>query len=89
MKCEAVHCQDRRTVRFAVYPDGFEGPRILAEVTEEFLWAMSGRHMDSDALVRVCEQNFESLERLVIRRFRLDPRQRMLVGVKDLASGPA
>jgi len=32
MQCEAVYCFDRASVRFAIYPYDFDGPRILGEL---------------------------------------------------------
>jgi len=34
MTCEAIFCFDTATVRFAIYPDGFEGPRIVAQIAK-------------------------------------------------------
>lgn len=32
MACEAIYLHQTATVKFAVYPDGFDGPRIAAEI---------------------------------------------------------
>lgn len=84
MTCQAIHCYDRACVRFAVYPEGPEGPRVLAEVPDDALRHAFGARGGPDSLVQSCEQNIDALEERVIRRFRLDPRQPVLLGTRDL-----
>ena len=37
MFSEAIHCRDTQTVRFAIYPDGIDGPRIIARISDDAL----------------------------------------------------
>ena len=84
MKCEAIHCYDRGTVRFAVYPDGMDGPRVLAEVSEDALRDVLGARGGPESLVLACEHNFAVLEEKVVRRFREDPRRAIYLETRDL-----
>ena len=84
MKCEAIHCYDRGTVRFAVYPDGMDGPRVLAEVSEDALRDVLGASGGPESLLLACELNFPVLEEQVVRRFREDPRRAIYLETRDL-----
>lgn len=85
MRCEALHCFDRATVQFAVYPDGGDGPRVLAEVSEDALRDVFGARGGPQSLVQACEQNFETLEKIVVRRFRDDPSKPIRLSANDLS----
>ncbi|MFC5605244.1 hypothetical protein [Variovorax soli] len=84
MKCEAIHCYDRGTVRFAVYPDGMDGPRVLAEVSEDALRDVLGASGGPESLLLACELNFPVLEEHVVRRFKEDPRRAIYLETRDL-----
>ena len=84
MKCEAIHCYDRGTVRFAVYPDGMDGPRVLAEVSEDALRDVLGASGGPESLLLACELNFPVLEEQAVRRFREDPRRAIYLETRDL-----
>lgn len=86
MTSTAIYCYDRACVRFAVYPDGPVGRRVLAEVTDHALRHAFGVHGGPGALVQTCEQNIYFLEERVARRFRLDPRQPVMIDAGDLSS---
>ena len=86
MKCEAVHCFDRATVRFAVYPEGTAGPRVLAEISEDTLRSAFGVQGGPDSLVEACAQNYPLLEEMVVRRFNKDPSQLILLSWPDVSS---
>ncbi len=85
MNCEAIHCFDTATVRFAVYPDGFDGPRILAEITEEALRDVFGARDGPEGLLRACEGYFETIGAIALRRHRLDPTHAVELETKDFA----
>ena len=84
MKCEAIHCYDRGTVRFAVYPDGMDGPRVLAEICEDALRDVLGASGGPESLLLACEENYAVLEEQVVRRFREDPRRAIFLETRDL-----
>ena len=84
MKCEAIHCFDRGTVRFAFYPDGMDGPRVLAEISEDALRDVLGASGGPESLVEACESNFAVLEEKAARRFKEDPRQVIYLETRDL-----
>ena len=66
MSCEAIYCSDRATVRFAIYPDGFDGPRILAEISEDALRDLFGAHAGSDSLLQACQLHFGLIEAVAL-----------------------
>ena len=73
MICEAVHCFDTATVRFAIYPDGLDGPRILGEIAEDALRDVLQRGPDS--LMEACERHFELIAAVALQRHHLAPRR--------------
>lgn len=85
MKCEAIHCFDKATVRFAVYPDGFEGPRVLAEVSDDALRDVFGARGGADSLLQACREHFYLIEAKAVRRFRQDPAKPILLDTRDLS----
>jgi hypothetical protein len=85
MKCEAVHCFDRASVRFAVYPDGSDGPRVLAEISEQALRDVFGVRGGAEDLIHSCEQHFPLLEAKALQRFRHDPGKAVLLDTRDMS----
>ena len=79
-----LHCFDRATVRFAVYPDGTDGPRVLAEISEDTLRAAFGVHGGPDSLVQACDANYPLLEKMAVYRFHQDPGNAILLSWSDL-----
>jgi hypothetical protein len=73
MYCEATHCLDSETVRFAIYPDGFDGPRVLARVSDEALHALFGAHRDEASLIDACAAYFDVIEAKALERHRASP----------------
>ena len=85
MNCEAVHCFDTATVRFAIYPDGLDGPRILGEITEDALRDLFGARGGPDSLLEACERHFELIAATAVIRHRLKPRQSIKLETMDFA----
>jgi len=83
MRCEAIYCFDLGTVRFAVYPDGFDGPRILAEITEDALVSMSGACGDGESLVEACRMHFDLIEAAALAKHRQEPAQPVVLESAD------
>ena len=73
MTCEAVHCFDKASVRFALYPDGHDGPRLLAEISEDALRDVFGARGNGDSLVAACKAHFDVIEACALARFRQQP----------------
>ena len=86
MNCEAIHCFDTATVRFAIYPDGFDGPRILAEITENALRDVFGARSGPDSLLKACERHFALISATALERYRLKPTQAVELETRDFAS---
>lgn len=84
MNCEAIHCTDTKTVRFAIYPDGLDGPRIMAHVSEAALRGLQeGPEPDAD-LTLTCEEYFACIEAKAVERYRAAPSLPILLGPADL-----
>jgi hypothetical protein len=73
MQCEAIHCLDTETVRFAIYPDGFDGPRIMARITDDALHALFGANGDETSLLDACEAHFSVIEAKALALHRASP----------------
>lgn len=85
MNCEAVHCFDLATVRFAIYPDGLDGPRVLAEISEAALRDLFGARGGGDALVQACQMHFELIERTALARHQAAPLKAVKLNSEDFA----
>lgn len=84
--CEAVHCFDRGTVRFAIYPEGFDGPRVLAEVSEDALRDVFGARGGPDSLLEACQANFKIIEETTVARHLRRPREPITLEIADFSS---
>lgn len=73
MLCEAIHCADTKTVRFAIYPDGFDGPRIMARIADDALHEIFGAGNDDSGLLDACEAHFSAIEAKALERHRASP----------------
>jgi hypothetical protein len=83
MNCEAIHCFDMATVRFAIYPDGLDGPRILAEISEDALRDLFEAGGGGESLVRACQTHFDLIEAMAVARHRCDPLKAVTLGIED------
>ncbi|HEY4080410.1 MAG TPA: hypothetical protein VGM81_06925 [Burkholderiaceae bacterium] len=86
MTCEAIHCFDTATVRFAIYPDGFDGPRILAEIEEDALRDLFGARGGGNTLVEACKLHFSLIEARAIERYRAVPSRPVMLAIADFAA---
>ena len=73
MNCEAIHCPDTRSVRFAIYPDGFDGPRIIARISEQALHSCFGAEEDPPSLLQACQSHFGLIEDTALARHAAAP----------------
>lgn len=85
MKCEAIHCFDRATVRFAIYPEGLDGPRILVEISEDALRDIFGARGGPESLLAACQANFEVIETVAVDRHHLRPGAGICLEIADFS----
>ena len=85
MNCEAIHCTETKTVRFAIYPDGLDGPRILAEISEDTLRDLFGARDGGDSLVQACETHFDLIETNALKHYRVAPAKPVKLEKGDFA----
>ena len=83
MTCEATYHRDAGSVRFAIYPDGFDGPRILAEVSGEVLRDVFGALGGADGLVRACADHITSMEAQALAHYRREPAKAVRLQMED------
>jgi hypothetical protein len=84
MNCEAIHCDDTKTVRFAIYPDGLDGPRIMAHVSEAALRDLCDNADPDPDLTLTCEAYFDCIEAKALERYRAAPSMPIVLGPADL-----
>ncbi len=85
MTCEAVHCFDKASVRFALYPDGFDGTRVLAEISEDALRDVFGARGNGESLVDACKTHFGVIEACALDHYRSVPRGSMNLVTDDFS----
>lgn len=84
MTCEAIHFPESATVRFAIYPDGFDGPRIMARIQDRALHQRFGARSDSgECLIAACEAHFGLIEGCALARYALSPQVPVLLKPSD------
>ncbi|WP_076998805.1 hypothetical protein [Variovorax sp. KK3] len=84
MYCEAILCADTHTVRFAIYPDGLDGPRITAHISEAALRAF-GHALPEEDLTVACEAHFDCIEAKALERYRSSPSSPILLDLEDVS----
>jgi hypothetical protein len=95
MDFEGIYCFDTASVRFAVYPDGPDGARIVAQISEDTLHDEFGAQEVGDRLLDACKKHFDLIRPVAIARYRADPRGPILLtrddfsGRRSSASPPA
>lgn len=89
MNCEAIHCFDTASVRFAIYPEGLDGPRVLAEITEDALRDLYGARGGGDSLVQACQANFSAIESKALEMYVTYPRRPIRLRTQDLEPSQA
>ena len=80
---EGIHRIDTASVRFAFYPDGYDGARILGDISENTLRDIWGAHMCEQGLIELCTQNFELIETMAIAAYRTDSTRPIVLSVSD------
>jgi hypothetical protein len=89
MRQEAIYCYDLASVRFAIYPDGPDGARLLAEITEQALRYLFGARGDSDALLRAYAASATLIDAAAVRQYRAAPQSPIRLDVADFSAALA
>lgn len=66
---EAIHCFERATVRFAIYPDGHDGQRVLAEIHEHALRDVFQARGGPNGLLEAFDANAGLIEKIALERY--------------------
>lgn len=85
MNFEGIYCFDTACVRFAVYPEGQGGPRVIAQISEHTLHDEFGTREAGDRLLDVCRKHFQVIEPAALARYRADARSPITLTMDDFA----
>lgn len=85
---EAIHCFDRAAVRFAIYPDGLDGARVLAEIHENALRDVFGAREGADSLLHAFDANAGWIEQVAVQRYRRRPGDAIMLESDAFAVAP-
>ena len=83
MNFEGIYCFDTATVRFAFYPEGPAGPRVIAQISEETLHDEFGVREMGDGLLDACRKHFYVIEPTAIARYRAMPERPITLTLED------
>lgn len=83
MNFEGIHCFDTASVRFAFYPEGPAGPRVIAQISEETLRDEFGVREMGEGLLDACRRHFYVIEPTAIARYRAMPRALVTLTLED------
>lgn len=89
MQCEATYRFDASSVRFAIYPAGFDGPRVLAEIGAEALHAIFGAQGGPEVLINACALHFDIIEAIALERYAQRPYTGVFLRAEDFSCGMA
>ena len=70
---EAIFCFDTATVRFAIYPQGRQGPRIIAAIGEDPLRDLFGATGGGDTLLSAYEAHAARINARALERYGANP----------------
>lgn len=89
MASEAIFLPATCSVQFAIYPDGYDGARIIARIDEEALHARFHAPEGIDvALVQAYAANADSIDAKATARYRENPSAAICLHAEDFeASG--
>ncbi|MDM0073779.1 hypothetical protein QTH90_05270 [Variovorax sp. J2P1-59] len=80
---EAIYCFDTATVRFAIYPDGPEGERVVVEIAEDPLRDLFGADGGGDTLVEAYKANASIIDACALERHHEAPHHPVLLETRD------
>jgi hypothetical protein len=83
MASEAIFLPAAGSVQFAIYPDGYDGARIIASIDEEALHARFHAPEGASELVRTYDQNTDSIDALAAARYRENPNAAICLHTAD------
>lgn len=83
MDFEGIYCFDTATVRFAIYPDGPDGVRIVGEISEDTLHDVFGAREVGDMLLEVCKTYLDAIQGAAIACYRANPRRPITLTIDD------
>jgi hypothetical protein len=83
MPTESVYLSVHKTVRFAIYPAGMEGPRILAEVSKEALKTHCGASESPGEIVASYQANFGKIQMMALEKYANSPSAFILIDEED------
>jgi hypothetical protein len=87
MDFEGIYCFDTATVRFAFYPEGPEGPRVIAQISEETLHDEFGVSEVGDQLLDACKKYFHVIEPAAVACYRAAPHRPVTLRLEDFPPG--
>lgn len=85
MPTEAIYLPVSKTVRFAIYPDGQDGPRILAEITERILCERYGASESARNLVERYQSNFMEIQTMALKLYAQSPSTSIVLDKENIA----
>jgi hypothetical protein len=80
---EAIYCFDTAAVKFAIYPEGGDGPRIIAAIGEDPLRHHFGATGGGDSLVDAFVNHAPEIQSRAVKRYRAEPRKPVLLSSED------
>lgn len=83
MSCEAIFCYDTATVRFAIYPDGLDGTRVISQISEHALRDYFGARGGSESLIEAYARHAAEIDLVAIERYRSAPSQSIVLQPAD------
>lgn len=83
MTREAIFCFDTATVRFAIYPDGHDGTRVIAQIGEDPLRDLFGATGDGETLLAAYDRHADRIDAMAIARYRANPQQQIVLQTTD------
>ena len=83
MTREAIFCFDTATVRFAIYPDGHDGTRVIAQIGEDPLRDLFGASGDGETLLAAYDRHADRIDAMATARYRANPQQQILLQTTD------
>lgn len=72
---EGIYCFDLASVRFAIYPDGPDGARVLALISESTLHDEFDVREVGDELMLACRKHSDVIQAAAIARYRANPQR--------------
>ena len=86
MDFEGIYCFDIASVRFAFYPDGDDGGRILGLISEQTLRDVCGaRDGREESLLASCRRHFSLIRDRAIECYFADPSRAVVLHTADFA----